>query len=100
MTFGASTCRSQCLPLPVQARPVAAAVAHPPPPAAARRIGVGSLVLLRRGLAQLSAWQDWAHRRRCLRRPDARFLNDSALKDIGLTRDEVGRDSANTFWRP
>ena len=67
---------------------------------AARRIAVESLVLLRRGLARLSAWQDWGHRRRCLRRPDVRFLNDSALKDIGLTRDRVGRDSANTFWRP
>jgi uncharacterized protein YjiS (DUF1127 family) len=55
---------------------------------------------LREGWGRLSVWWGVARRRRSLRPPDVRHLNDRALRDIGLTRGDVERDPANTFWRP
>ena len=40
-------------------------------------------------------WMERSRQRRALAE-----LDDRLLRDIGLTRDETGRECANPFWKP
>jgi uncharacterized protein YjiS (DUF1127 family) len=60
---------------------------------AARRASAGMLLRLSRVLDTLAEWQERSRQRRHLM-----ALNDHLLKDIGLSRADVVRESRKPFW--
>ena len=59
------------------------------------RVAAKASALPRRLFDRLATWQERAASRRRLGQ-----IDDWMLKDIGLTRADVARETAKPFWRP